>query len=70
MEVGGGRGEGGCKEKVVIIKYRKKEKRHMVLQSHSENRWVFRRLLNAATESASLNVKAFQILGAEMEKAL
>ena len=39
-------------------------------QSHSENRWVFRRLLNAAKESASLNVRAFQVLGAEMEKAL
>jgi len=41
-----------------------------MVQSHSENRWVFRRLLNAAKESASLNVRAFQVLGAEMEKAL
>ena len=33
--------------------FKKREKSHIV-QSHSQNRWVFRRLRNAAKESASL----------------
>ena len=41
-------------------------------KSQSENRWVFRRLRSVAEESASLIVcgRAFQSLGAELEKAL
>ena len=41
-------------------------------KGQSENRWVFRRLRNIAEESASLIVcgRAFQGLGAELEKAL
>ena len=40
--------------------------------NYSENRWVFGRLRNTAKESASLIIcgKAFQSLGAELEKAL
>ena len=45
---------GGGGEKVIKIKI-KKRKRHMV-QSHLENRWVFKRLRNAAEESAFLTV--------------
>ena len=43
-----------------------------MVQSHSQNRWVFRCLRNAAKESASLSDcggRAFQSLGAELEKA-
>ena len=41
-------------------------------KSQSENRWVFRRLRNVIEESASLIVcgRAFQSLGAELEKAM
>ena len=47
-----------------------KRRRHRV-QSHLQNRCIFRRLQNAAKESASLIVcsRAFQSLGAELEKA-
>ena len=41
-------------------------------QGHSESRWVFRCLLNVTKESASQIVcgRAFQSLGAKVEKAL
>ena len=56
------------REKVIIIKIKKKQ----MVQSQSEYRWVFRCLWNATKESASLIVcgRAFQSLGAELEKAL
>ena len=42
-----------------------------MVQSHSQNRCIFRHLQNAANESASLIVcgRAFHNLGAELEKA-
>ena len=51
-------------------KQKLQKKGHMV-QIHSENRCVFRDLQNAAKGSASLIVcgRAFQSLGAELEKA-
>ena len=67
---GGGMGGGGERnsEKVILLK----EKERHVVQSYSQNRWVFRGLPNAAKESASLIVcvRAFQNLGAELGKAL
>ena len=59
MCVGGGAklwGGGGIEIERKSNKTKKrKRKRHMV-QSHSENGWVFRRLQNAAKESASVIV--------------
>ena len=42
------------------------------MQSHLENRWVFRRQRNYAKESASLITcgRAFHSLGAELEESL
>ena len=39
---GGGGGDGGYKEKLIIIKKKKEEKKRHMVQSHSQNRWVFR----------------------------
>ena len=47
-----------------------KNLKRLVVQSHSQNRCVFRHLQNAANESASLivcGVRAFQSLGVELE---
>ena len=44
-----------------------------MVPSHLENRWVFRRLQNAAKESAASLIlcgREFQSLGTELEKAL
>ena len=51
--VGGGE-VGRVKEKVIRIKIKRKTK--CTVRSHSENRWVFKRLWNGAKDSASLIV--------------